>query len=131
MIKWKYFESGNSGYTQITSPEIPNPNAVPIDLPTVSTRVSGQLATGERFYLYPETKYIQEPVTFTYNYQSGAAEIVDKFKDLRDNTTKVKIQSDVPGEEWVVRINEVNERKRLHGEEDYRDIMIVVDWLDE
>jgi len=81
MPSWRYFESGVSGWTEVTSPSIPNPNASPINTPRESTREEGVLADGRTYYIYPENRMRRLPVKFTWNFQSGAAPIVSKFED--------------------------------------------------
>lgn len=123
--QWNYFESGITGWTQITTPYIPNPNAVPIDTSTISTRIVEDLADGSEGFITPETKYKYEPVQFTWQFQSGAT-VGDKFKQLCRDDIKFKIQPHMPDKTWVGKIDRVDEKLILHNVADYRDIIVTL-----
>ena len=123
--QWNYFESGATGWVQITSPYIPNPNAVPIDAPMVSTRIVEELADGSEGYVTPETKYRYEPVQFTWQFYSGAT-AVEKFKQLCRDDIKVRIQPHMPDKIWTGKIDRVEEKFVLWNAEDRRDFVITL-----
>jgi hypothetical protein len=127
---WTFLESGASGWTTITLPAIPNPNTVPITDILKSTQKKFDLADGGKAYITPETKYENEPVEFSWYYQSGAL-LADKFKNISQDNTFFKVQSHIPDKEWVGKITEVKEKLQLRGRTDYRDVTITLEQQDD
>lgn len=131
MSKWTYWQYDGSSWRQITSPAIPNPNSQNISADTETNRVAGKLVDGSKYILEPEVLSYQMPITFSYNFQSGALDIENKFNEIHSGGYYFRIISDVPTgssgdrEMWEGKLNKVTVSKVVGwGEQDYKDIVI-------
>jgi histidinol phosphatase-like enzyme len=131
-VQWRYFESGMTGWSEITTPYIPNPNSVPIETNLVSTRIEEELADGSMGYITPETKYKYDPVQFTWQTGVGASSmhsgstIAVKMQQLARDDVKFKIIPHMPDKQWVGKIKSVSEKLILSQLEDYRDVVVTL-----
>lgn len=122
---YKYFESGVTGWVEITSPIIPNPNAVPIEVPLKSTQQRKELADGGLGYVIPETKFTEDPVKFTWQFQSGDV-FQHRFKEIAENNTFFRIQSNVRERIYTGKIINYNQRVLLWGADDRQDVTLTI-----
>jgi len=127
---WTFFESGATGWAQITTPAIPNPNSVPIKSTRKTTQKRFDLSDASRAYITPETKSVQEPVSFSWFLQSGAL-LYNKFDELCRDNTFFKIQGHMPDREWVGKITDLDEKLLLRARTDYRDLTITLEQQDD
>lgn len=124
-----YYESGPTGMVEITSPFIPNPNATPLETDVKSTQQRVELVDGSRGYLTPETKYVDEPVKFTWQFQSGDT-FQHKWKQLARDNTLVTIQSNVRERTWTGKVVSAKERVIPWGSQDFSDIVVTLEQQD-
>lgn len=128
---WKYYESGATGWVQITNPVFSNPTEPGWNYVETSTRQKIQLADGSFAYLTPEVQYAKEPLTFTWQYQSGAAAVIDTLERITRNDEMFKMVSDVPDVIYMGKIIKVQYDPLPKGKEDYRNIIINLEQIDE
>ncbi len=102
---------------------IPNPNAVPIESPVRSTQIVVELAAGGRGFVTPETKYVDEPVQFSWQFQSGMV-LSEKLKDICRQNTFFKAVSDVPDKQWVGKITDISV-KLLPWQTEHREDVVI------
>lgn len=122
---FRFFESGATGWQLIPQTTIPNPTSVPIKTPIKSTMKVHPLADGSEAIVIPETKYIKEPVQFSWYFQSGMT-LLNKMRNLACNNTPFKIQGHQPDEEWTGRITLHEDTKKLWGRHDRVDVVITL-----
>ena len=127
---WTFLESGATGWNEITSPRIPNPNTTPISSPTKSTQKRFDLEDGSRAFITPETKYTREPVEFAWLFQSGPL-LYNKFDQVCRDNLYFKIQGHMPDREWTGKIIQVDEKLLPRQRTDYRDITITLEQQDD
>ena len=142
MSDWKYFVSGWTGastdWIQIESGstfgswKLPNPIEPTITVPEKSTRIEVKLANGDVAHLTPEVSTYKGDIPITWQFQSGPTLMISTLKRIKSEDRFFKIITDVPGEEWVGKIAEVNYNKISGwGEHDYRDVIVKVTQIDE
>lgn len=124
-IPWRYYQSGINGWEEITDVILPNPTTTPIEETLESTQQTIQLITGANITFIPEHYANTTPVNFDYIFISGSS-ISDKFRELCEKNTKIKIAGHAPSLTWCGRIIKVTTQSRPSGVHDYKDITITL-----
>lgn len=134
---WKYYWHDGSSWNEITRPAFPNPSGGSnLEETFDGNRVAGKLIDGSKYILEPEVLTYSSPMSFSWNFVSGALDMENTIKFIQSGGYYFRLVSDIPtgiGGDRITyegKLNKVTVSKVAGtGQRDYKDIVVELEPL--